>query len=339
MNKNSRMALSHRFNRQINHDKDAFNRLLSIIHFQTKTNIVSCVINGFIISSGLKSCALAVIHDTMQPMACEGVFRLKSKSEQLAEMQQRREKILDMIREDGSATVKMLTETFNLTEATIRTDLRVLQQQGYVQRFHGGATLVDGKQNTHALLLERQINLAEKDRIGALAASFIEPGDTIILDSGTTTTAIANHLSHIKKLSVITTGVNIALQLGGEPGVNILLTGGSFKFPTLSTSGDKAASFFENVLAQKLFLATACISPRLGLSFPSETDIKVKMAMINAANTVYVVADSSKIDKVSMFALPCDWSHINYLITDAGISPTAVQAFEKLGVKVLIAGA
>ncbi|MNC76273.1 Glucitol operon repressor [compost metagenome] len=63
------------------------------------------------------------------------------------------------------------------------------------------------------------------------------------------------------------------------------------------------------------------------------------MAMINAATTVYVVADSSKIDKVSMFALPCDWSHINYLITDAGISPTAVQAFEKLGVKVLIAGA
>jgi DeoR/GlpR family transcriptional regulator of sugar metabolism len=264
---------------------------------------------------------------------------LKSKSEQLVEMQQRREKILDMIREDGSATVKMLTDAFNLTEATIRTDLRVLQQQGYVQRFHGGATLVDGKQNTHALMLERQTQLAEKDSIGKLAASFIEPGDTIILDSGTTTTAIANHLSHIKKLSVTTTAVNIALQLGGEPGVNILLTGGTFKFPTLSTSGDKAASFFENVLAQKLFLATACISPRLGLSYPSETDIKVKMAMINAANTVYVVADSSKIDKVSMFALPCDWQHIHYLITDKGISKAAIEAFEKLGVKVLIADA
>lgn len=261
---------------------------------------------------------------------------MKSKNEQLAEMQLRREKILDMIREDGSATVKTLTEAFNLTEATIRTDLRVLQQQGYVQRYHGGATLVDGKQNTHSLLLERQINMPQKDQIGRLAASFIEPGDTIILDSGTTTTAIANHLNHIKRLSVITTGVNIALQLGGEPGVNILLTGGSFKFPTLSTSGDKAASFFENVLAQKLFLATACISPRLGLSYPSETDIKVKMAMINAANTVYVVADSSKIDKVSMFALPCDWSHIDYLITDRGISDAAIKAFEALGVTVLL---
>ena len=154
---------------------------------------------------------------------------------------------------------------------------------------------------------------------------------------GWLTTAIAEAISHIRRLSVITTAVNIALKLGGEPGINILLTGGTFKFPTLSTSGEKAASFFENVLAEKLFLATACISPRLGLSFPSETDIKVKMAMINSANSVYVVADSSKIDKVSMFALPCDWSHIHYLITDSGISPAQVAAFEALGVQVLVA--
>lgn len=141
---------------------------------------------------------------------------MKSKSEQLADMQHRRDKILEMIREDGTVTVKMLTDAFNLTEATIRTDLRVLQKQGFIQRYHGGATLMDGKQNTHALLLERQTQMREKDAIGQLAASFIESGDTIILDSGTTTTSIANHLGHIKRLSVITTGVNIALQLGGE---------------------------------------------------------------------------------------------------------------------------
>ncbi|NDL63305.1 DeoR/GlpR family DNA-binding transcription regulator [Acerihabitans arboris] len=262
---------------------------------------------------------------------------MKSKNEQLAEMKHRRDKILEMIKEDGTVTVKSLTSTFDLTEATIRSDLRTLQHQGYIQRYHGGATLLDGKQNTHALLLERQTQLGEKDAIGRLAANFIEPGDTIILDSGTTTTAIANHLSHIKKLSVITTGVNIALQLGGEPGVNILLTGGTFKFPTLSTSGEKAASFFENMLAEKLFLATACISPRAGLSYPSETDIKVKTAMINSANTVFVVADSTKIDKVSMFALPCEWEKLHYLITDSGITAEAKAAFESLGVIVLVA--
>ncbi|WP_027713265.1 DeoR/GlpR family DNA-binding transcription regulator [Dickeya chrysanthemi] len=262
---------------------------------------------------------------------------MKSKSEQLADMQQRREKILEMVREDGTVTVKMLTETFGLTEATIRTDLRELQKEGYVQRYYGGATLVTGKQNTGALLLERQINLAEKDAIGRLAATQIENGDTVIFDSGTTTTAIVEHLTDIHRLSVITTAVNIALKLGGEPGINILLTGGTFKFPTLSTSGEKAASFFENVLAEKLFLATAAISPRMGLSFPSETDIKVKSAMIHSAKTVYVVADSSKIGKVSMFALPCDWSNIHYLITDAGISQEAVNAFEALGVTVMVA--
>lgn len=267
----------------------------------------------------------------------KGVFRLKTKSEQLADMQQRRDKILEMIREDGTVTVKQLTETFGLTEATLRTDLRMLQKAGFVQRYHGGATLMTGKQNSGAMLLERQIHMEAKQAIGRLAAQHIENGDTVIFDSGTTTTAIADHLGHIRRLSVVTTAVNIALKLGGEPGVNILLTGGSFKFPTLSTSGDKAASFFENVLAEKLFLATACISPRLGLSFPSETDIKVKSAMINSASTVYVVADSSKIDKVSMFALPCDWQQIHCLITDSGISPAQVAAFEALGVTVLVA--
>ncbi len=264
---------------------------------------------------------------------------MKSKNEQRADMQHRRNKILEMIKEDGTVSVKMLTDAFDLTEATIRSDLRMLQQRGYIQRYHGGATLLDGKQNTHALLLARQTQLDEKDAIGQLAASFIEPGDTIILDSGSTTTAIANHLSHIKKLSVITTSVNIALQLGGEPEVNIQLTGGTFKFPTLSTSGEKAANFFHNMLAEKLFLATACISPRAGLSYPSETDIKVKTAMINSANTVFVVADSTKIDKVSMFALPCDWGKLHYLITDSGITAGAKAAFEALGVTVLVAQA
>lgn len=262
---------------------------------------------------------------------------MKSKNERWSDMQHRRNKIIEMMKEDGTVSVKKLTGAFDLTEATIRSDLRVLQQQGYIQRYHGGATLLDGKQHTHAMLPVRQTQLSEKDAIGQLAASFIEPGDTIILDAGTTTTAVANHLSHLKRLSVITNAVNIALQLGGEPGVKILLAGGTFKFPTLSTSGDKAASFFDNILAEKLFLATACISPRVGLSYPSETDIKMKTAMINSANTVFVVADSTKIDKISMFALPCEWRKLHYLITDSGITPGAKTAFEALGVTVLVA--
>ncbi len=159
-----------------------------------------------------------------------GAFRLKSKTEQLAEMQQRRDKILEMIREDGTVTVKALTKTFGLTEATLRTDLRMLQKQGFVQRYHGGATLMTGKQNTGLLQLERQTHMEEKDAIGRLAAQHIENGDTVIFDSGTTTTAIADAISHIRRLSVVTTAVNIALKLGGEPGINVLLTGGTFYF-------------------------------------------------------------------------------------------------------------
>jgi len=265
------------------------------------------------------------------------VSALKSRNEQLTDVKLRRDKIIEMVREDGTVTVKALTHSFQLTEATIRTDLRVLQQEGIVQRYHGGATLVSGRLNSATLKLERRTHLNAKDAIGRLAASCIENGDTVIFDSGSTTTAIADHLDHIQRLSVITSAVNIALKLGGEPLIDILLTGGTFKFPTISTSGEKAAKFFENVLAEKLFLATACISPRFGLSFPSETDINLKLAMIHAARTVYVVADASKIDKVSMFALPCDWQNIHYLITDDNITEEQIAAFTEAGIKVLIA--
>lgn len=265
------------------------------------------------------------------------VHTLKNRNEQCADVRLRREKIVEMVREDGTVSVKSLTQSFNLTEATIRSDLRFLQHKGIVQRYHGGATLMSGRRNSSILQLERKTNPGMKDAIGKLAANHIENGDTVIFDSGSTTTAIVNHLKHIQRLSVITPAVNIALKLGGVPLIDILLTGGTFKFPTISTSGEKAASFFDNVLAEKLFLATACISPRFGLSYPSETDINLKLAMINSARIVYVVADSSKIDKVSMFALPCEWYNIRYLITDENITQEQVAAFTEVGVEVLIA--
>lgn len=252
------------------------------------------------------------------------------------ETKDRQHKILEMIREDGAVTVKKLKETFIVSEVTLRSDLRFLQTQGHVQRYHGGATLITQKEPAGTLILERQINLQEKDSIGKFAANLIENGDSIILDSGTTTTAIADHIGHLHKLSVITTGINIALKLCGKPDVNILISGGFFKFPTLSTSGEQATKFFENIRAQKLFLATAGICPNLGLSFPSESDIRLKMAMINSAQSVYVVADSSKINLISLFALPCTWSQIHYLITDDKIKSEDKQKFEALGVQVLI---
>lgn len=233
---------------------------------------------------------------------------------------QRREKILELIREDGHAKVLDLSRIFKVTEVTIRQDLERLEKEGLIKREHGGAILVDMDAGVKNITLQNQEkNVAEKMAIARKAVSFIENGDTIILDSGSTTTEIAKLIVDFQNITVITNALNIALILGAHPNINLVVTGGEFKAPTLSLTGQKAADFFFNLNVDKLFLATAGITLKSGLTYPSISDICVKRAMIESANEVYLVADSTKIG-LNSFASLGALSLVNLLITDANIS-------------------
>jgi DeoR/GlpR family transcriptional regulator of sugar metabolism len=232
---------------------------------------------------------------------------------------QRREKILEMIREDGHAKVIGLSHIFKVTEVTIRQDLERLEKEGLIKRDHGGAVLVDIDAGVKNITLQNRQNMPEKEAIARKAVSFVENGDTIILDSGSTTTEIAKLLVDFRNITVITNALNIALILGAYPHINLVVTGGEFKAPTLSLTGQKAADFFYNLNADKLFLATAGITLKSGLTYPSISDICVKRAMIESANEVYLVADSTKIG-VNSFASLGALSLISLLITDSKIS-------------------
>jgi DeoR/GlpR family transcriptional regulator of sugar metabolism len=249
---------------------------------------------------------------------------------------QRREKILELIREEGHAKVLQLSKIFNVTEVTIRQDLEKLELEGFIEREHGGAYLKNIGLNVKNLVLHNQDNLAQKAAIAKKAVELINDDDTIILDSGSTTTEIAKQIAGIKNLTVITNSLNIALILGTDPEINLVLTGGEFKAPTLSLSGQKAADFFNDLNVGKLFLATAGITLKSGLTYPSISDISVKRAMIESANTVYLVADSSKIGKSSFASLGA-LSLIDYLITDSNIEPSQVEMLEKNDIKMIIA--
>lgn len=232
---------------------------------------------------------------------------------------QRREKILELIREDGHAKVLDLSRLFKVTEVTIRQDLERLEKEGMIKREHGGAVLTNMDAGVKNITLQNQKNMAEKVAIAQKAVSFIENGDTIILDSGSTTTEIAKLLVDFQNITVITNALNIAFILGAHPNINLVVTGGEFKAPTLSLTGQKAADFFYNLNVDKLFLATAGITLKSGLTYPSISDICVKRAMIESANEVYLVADSSKIG-INSFASLGALSLINLLITDSNIS-------------------
>lgn len=249
---------------------------------------------------------------------------------------QRRMKILDLIREDGHAKVQELSRIFGVTEVTIRQDLEELERSGYIQREHGGAFLKDVGSFAKTGKLFNQTHMEEKAQIARLAASFIRDGDCIILDSGSTTTEIAKLLSNRNDLTVITNALNIALILGENPGINLVVTGGEFKAPTLSLTGKMAADSLCDIHAGKLFLATAGISAEMNLTYPSLSDLLVKAAMIKAVEHVYLVADSSKIG-VSAFASLGSISMVNTFITDSRISQENRERIEAENIEILMA--
>ncbi|MDO1513413.1 DeoR/GlpR family DNA-binding transcription regulator [Maribacter confluentis] len=248
----------------------------------------------------------------------------------------RREKIIEFLNEDGSAKVVDLAKLFKVTEVTIRQDLEKLEAQGLIIREHGGAFLKNMGDQVRNFSLVNQENMELKEIIAQKCLEFIEPGDTIILDSGSTTTEIAKKLVGYKNLTVITNALNIAMMLGTEPDIEVIMTGGEFKPPTLSLTGQKAADFFKGLNVQKLFLATAGISLKAGLTYPNISDLVVKKAMIDAADITYLVADSTKIGKSALASLGA-LSLIDFIITDSGMEDKGKEVFKDNEIEVILA--
>lgn len=248
----------------------------------------------------------------------------------------RRRKILEWLQEEGSARVRDLSAAFEVSEATIRQDLERLEADGYISREHGGAFLKTLPRQVETLSLQHLENMDKKRKIGVRAASLVGDGETIILDAGSTTTEVAHGLLQRRELTVITNALNVALILGAVPGVAVHMPGGQFKAPTLSLSGDKSVEYFRDILAGKLFLATAGVSLEAGLTYPSFADLQLKQAMIKAAQHVYLVADSTKINRTSFTRLGT-LDVIHSFITDDGIRDEDAREFERRGIELIIA--
>lgn len=248
----------------------------------------------------------------------------------------RRMRILEWLQEEGSARVRDLSAAFAVSEATIRQDLERLDADGYITREHGGAYLKSIPQQVQSMSLQHVQNMDKKRAIGMAAAALVSDQDTLIIDSGTTTTQFAENLKVRQDLNIITNALNIALILGAIPTNTVHMPAGQFKAPTLSLSGEKSVEFFVGIYAQKLFLATAGVSFDVGLTYPAIGDIYVKRAMVKAASHVYLLADSTKIGRVSFSALG-QVDMVNTLITDDGISDADRAEFERRGVEVVVA--
>ena len=250
--------------------------------------------------------------------------------------EQRREKIIELLRENGSCRVQELKKIFQVSEPTIRQDLEAMEQSGLIVRQHGGAFLSDYSSFASGIQLARHTNMEMKTKIGAKAAEFISSGDSIILDSGTTVAEMIKYLTNKKNLKIVTPAINITLALGKEPSNTILMPGGEFKAPTLSLTGENASLIFKDLYVEKLFLAAGGFSLEAGLTYPGFTDLPLKRAMMDSAKIVYLLVDSSKLEKVLFASLGCQ-DKIDYLITDAGITKEYIDQLANINITTIVA--
>ncbi|HTE08748.1 MAG TPA: transcriptional repressor AgaR, partial [Flavitalea sp.] len=248
---------------------------------------------------------------------------------------QRRVIILEKLEEKGQVDVTELSKALRVSEVTIRNDLKRLEQKNALIRARGGAFKIDRVGMDFTLSDKNKQNYDQKRKIGKAAAELVEEGDTIILDSGTTTMEIAKNLSSIAELTVITNALNIANQLADHPRANIIIPGGFLRKNSLSLIGSTAEDSFKNYFCDKLFLAVDGFSTTFGLSTPNVEEAHLNRIMISISKQVIVVADSSKFHKRS-FALIGPVAGIDVLITDEGIPPDDQKKLESAGVKLII---
>ncbi len=168
---------------------------------------------------------------------------------------ERHTKILELIGERGKVEVGELSRLFQISEVTIRTDLKNLHKRGLVRRAHGGAVRVETVSVDASLQVKAALHADEKQRIGAAAAALIKDGDSVILDSGTTTQHIAKQIKDRKDLTVITNGINVAMELLGAKDVRLVLLGGMVRQNSYSAVGHFAEDMLRQLSADKLFLA------------------------------------------------------------------------------------
>lgn len=251
-------------------------------------------------------------------------------------MLDRRMQIVELLRQQGTVRVQDLADLFEVSEVTIRNDLAQLEKEGLIIRDRGGALL---NQQGHSRLIafdqRTGLCLEEKRRIGSAAAQFVAPGDTIIMDAGTTVVEMTRHLAHARPLTVVTNALNVAAEMGKHPDARVLLLGGTVHYATFSTLGSMVEQGLSDLVVQTVFLAAQSVEPDVGVTDTSLEIAQVKRAMVRAARRVILLADSSKWQRTG-FVKVVPFSAIHMVVTDTNLSGEARSAIERQGVELLL---
>lgn len=240
--------------------------------------------------------------------------------------------INNILKSEGRIQINELAERLEVTKVTVRSDLDDLEKRGLLVRTHGGAILAENQQLVRLISKTISEREQEKAAIAQLAAEIIEPGSTILIDSGSTTHFLAREIRDMR-LTVITNSILVIRDLSGSDSIELLVSGGALRKESMALIGQISRSFFEQFHADIVFLGATSLSVEKGVSCSNIIEAETKRNMIKCGVKVCLLADSTKSGKISMAHI-CDWGDIDVLITDS-MSAEDDTAFEQHGVKVI----
>jgi DeoR family fructose operon transcriptional repressor len=247
----------------------------------------------------------------------------------------RKKFILSRVEKNGGITINEIAEEFNVTGMTARRDIAELVERGYLIRTHGGAIKSDSLTNMFSFSRRIDRHKEQKIAIARRAANLVKDGDTIYIDSGTTTVKICQFLKSRKSVRVVTNSLPAASELINYSGLEVILIGGLIIPERRSIYGQAAVEQVAKYKVKKAFIGTEGVSLKDGLTAYGSNESNVSKAISSSADEVILLCDSSKIEKVSFYKF-LSISEIDILITDSGISEEVKKEYLDAGINMMI---
>ena len=249
---------------------------------------------------------------------------------------QRQQFILQRLARDGQVVAKALSEELQISEDTIRRDLRELAREGRLQRVHGGALPASAAIGDMAV--RRQVAPDVKQALARRAAALVQPGQVVLLDGGTTTTALARALSPDLRATVVTHSPTIAVALGEHPNIEVILLGGRLFKHSMVTVGATTIEAVRHLRADLYFMGVTGIHAEAGLSTGDFEEAAIKRALHERAAETVVMASPEKLGAASAYVI-APAVEVATLVVAADTAAATIAPLQALGIDVLRAGA
>lgn len=250
--------------------------------------------------------------------------------------EERRLAILEAISQRPLVRADEIAAGFAVSAETVRRDFLALEQEGLLRRVYGGAVRPT-RRAVEVPYAQRRVRFSErKQAMAELAASLVVPGETLILDVGTSVAEVARALPASYRGRVLTNSLLAAVELASHEGVEVLTAGGQVRPGDLACSGPHAEAFFSGYYADKAFLGSGGVHPQAGLTDYHPAEIPCRLVMLSHAAQRFVLADSSKLGEVAV-ARVCDLEAITAIITDSEADAGVLATLREVGMEVMVA--